>query len=216
MVSLSQKELITELRESDDDFENIVIGTFSLGTEFFEDTLLDILRKKDAKNIMVLVDRGNYEETFGTAKEAGVSYLLEPVTAFHRFHPKFILLTSENSGKLFIGSGNITQNGVMRDGDVFSLIDTDSSKDNPEIISVFNDMKGFFKALSSNNLIASANHRKKVQRSLNYEWLGDHKTGSTEGKIKLLHSIELSILSQIEKILENEKITRITIASPFF
>ena len=216
MVSIIQKEFITELRESGDEFENIVIGTFSLEASFFEEIFLDILSKKDAKNIMVLVDRRNYEDTFGTAKEAGRSYLIEPVKAFHRFHPKFILLTSEDSGKLFIGSGNITANGVMRNGEIFSLIDLDLSRENPEIINVLKDMKGFFSALSSNNLLASLSHREKVESSLSYAWLAEHEIEPNKGKIKLLHSVEHSILSQLKKVLDEEEVNRITIASPFF
>lgn len=217
LVSLSQKELLTELKEIGDEFENIVLGTYSLQPQFFEDVVLNILQQKDAKNVLVMVDGRHYIETFKSAKEAGVTYLIEPIIMNYDFHSKFILLTSEDSGKLFVQSCNVTENGFMRNGDVFSLVDSDLSYDYPETIFVFQELKEFFSSLSSKQLISCTHHQKKILNSLDYPWLENAKLPEkSQLPIRLLHSVNKPILHQLQDQLSDEEIEQIVIVSPFF
>jgi len=217
MVSLVQKEIITELKECGEDFENIIAGTYSLKPQFFEEEILKIFQQKDAKRIMLMVDIRNQEETFHLARKAGVMYLIEPISLKHDFHPKFILMTSEETGKLFVGSGNLTENGLIRDGEIFTLVDYNLVKEYPDISSVFAEMKNFLVSLSQSKLIRSKKHEEHILKSFDTPWLADVEPSEADHRhIRLLHSVQRPILSQIEEILIDEDVTRIMLTSPFF
>lgn len=216
MVSIVQKEIITELKESGEDFQNIIAGTYSLQPQFFEDVVLNIFQQKDAERIVLMVDSRHLEKTFEAARDAGVKYFVEPISLKHDFHPKFILMTSEETGKLIIGSANLTENAWVRDGETFTLIDYNLAKEYPDIPSVFVEMKGFLNSLSQRRLIRSEKHEEQILESLDVPWLIDvEPTESDSRSIRLLHSVHRPILSQIKRII-HEEVTRITLTSPFF
>ncbi|MCR3906991.1 MAG: hypothetical protein NUK62_08220 [Tenericutes bacterium] len=215
MAVLTEKELLTEISESGHDFENIVIGTYSVEPEFFEEVILPVIEKKDPKNIVLLVDQKYYNETFQKARKAGTNYLIEPIRANGRFHPKFLLMTSAETAKLFIGSGNFTQNGCMRSGEVYSLIDYDLSFDHPEMISVYKDLKKFLVSLNNHNLVTSNKHKERILEAFELPWI-NKETVYPSSKIWLLYNTNKSILQQVKEIMKNEQISKITIASPFF
>ncbi len=217
MVSFSQKEIITEIKESGEEFENIIVGTYSLDSQFFEDEILKIFQQKDAKRIVLMIDSRYYPETFKKAKGVGVSYQIEPIYLQNNFHPKFILMTSEETGKLFIGSGNLTENGMLRDGDVFSLIDYDLAEEYPDINLIFSEMKGFLLSLSENGNIRSGTHKNKILKAFEVPWYVDAQLPQKKRRsIQLLHSVRQPILSQLKRILGNDDVRKITIMSPFF
>lgn len=217
MVSLVQKEIITELKECGEDFENIIAGTYSLKPQFFEEEILKIFQQKDAKRIMLMVDSRHYEETFQAARKAGVMYLIEPISLKHDFHPKFILMSSEETGKLLVGSGNLTENGLIRDGEIFTLVDYDLVKEYPDILSVFAEMKDFLISLSERDFIRSSKHEEQILKSLDVPWLVDAEPSEADHRrIRLLHSVKRAILSQVKEILNDEEVTRIILTSPFF
>jgi predicted nucleic-acid-binding Zn-ribbon protein len=217
MVSLAEKEIITELKESGDNFENIITGTYSLHPSFFEDEILNIFQQKDAKRILLMIDSRHYEETFQAARKAGVMYLIEPISLKHDFHPKFILMTSEETGKLFVGSANLTENGLVRDGEVFTLIDYDLAKEYPDMSAVFTEMKDFLTSLSQRRLIRSRKHEEQILESLDVPWLTKiETTRMNRRRVRLLHSVQRPILPQLKRILGDEEVVRITLVSPFF
>jgi len=217
MTSLVQKEIVAELKDSEKDFENVILGTYTLDTQFFEEAILRILQQKDARRIVVMTDSKSYKETFRTARNAGVTYLIEPIKAAREFHPKFILMTSKEAGRIFIGSANLTENGFLRDGELFTHIDSDFSKEYPEVLSLFVDMKDFLLSLSEKGLIRSKRHREQIVKALGVPWLVDKKpTDRNRRRIRLLNSVERPILSQINEILEKEKIRKIILCAPFF
>jgi len=217
MPSLVEQEIITELRESGEDFENIILGTYSLETRFFEEELLKVFQQKDAKRIVLMVDGRHYDETFKAARNAGIMYLIEPVFLRADFHAKFLLMTSEETGKLLVGSANLTENGLTRSGEVFTFVDSDLAKEYPDILSVFAEMKDFLTALSKKRYIRSKNHEEQIINSLEVPWLADAEiTEKRRRRIRLLHSIEKPILFQLKNMLDNDEVTKITITSPFF
>ena len=217
MESLVQKEIISELKESGEYFENIIAGTYSLEPQFFEDVILKIFEQKDAKKILLMVDSRHLEDTFSVARDAGVMYLIEPISLKHDFHPKFIFMTSEETGRLLIGSTNLTRNGMLRDGDMFTLIDYDLAKEYPDITSVFAEMKDFLVSLSQKGFIRSRNHEEQILKSFDVPWLTDiEPLKGRYRRIRLFHSVRRPILSQVKDILNKEEVTEIVLVSPFF
>jgi len=211
-----QKEIITELKESQD-FDNVVVGTYGYSPNFFEDIILRIFQQKDAKRIMVLIDPQHYEDTFQTARSAGVLYLMEPISHENLFHPKFIFMTAEDAARLLIGSANITENGFIRDGEVFTVIDYEQAKEYPIILSVFAEMRDFLISLTQNGYVRSEKHKEKILESLSVSWLSKAaRSNNSYREIRILHNLNTGILPQLNHILKGNKVERIAILSPFF
>jgi len=214
MVSMTPIEILTELRESGEDYENAILSTFSFSPSFFESKILPILRSKDIQNIMLLIDPIDHETTFKEAKQIGVLYLLEPMSIRNTFHPKFLLLTSNDAGKLIIGSANITQEGYTSNAEVLTSLDYDKDNPSAEVLSLFVEMKEFLRRLVEKGLIKSNKHIAKIVQTIDVPWL-DGKPIVAE-KVRLIHSLDVPILEQIHKTLEGQDIEQITISSFLF
>lgn len=105
-------------------FGHAVITTFCLDVEFFEGYCLEQLASlQDNNDINVLVDRREYDRLLagpssGWPARANVRYLLHPVGAAGRFHPKVFLFASKERGLLVIGSANLTRAGLTQNGEL--------------------------------------------------------------------------------------------------
>jgi len=212
MVSMTPVEILTELRESGD-YENAVLGTYAFSPTFFENQILPKLRSKDVQNIVVLIDPIDLEATFKEAKEVGIFYLLEPMATRNIFHPKFTLLTSTESGKLTIGSANITQQGYASNGEILTSLDYDKYNPSTEALSVFIGMKEFLQRSIEKGLVRSSKHAAKIHQAINVPWL---KSEPKCDRIRLIHSLDMPILEQIRMIVEGQEIERIIISSFLF
>jgi len=69
MTAAQPLELLTDIKESSDEYEHAIFGTYSFDPAFFEGKLLPILQKQDATNILVLVNRSEYEQKFSEVHE---------------------------------------------------------------------------------------------------------------------------------------------------
>jgi HKD family nuclease len=200
MVSKMSVEILSELKETEEDYTNAVLGTFEFDANFFEDHILPILDHKDIDNIILLVDRIDYENSFKKAKRAEVRYFIEPVSITNTFHPKFILLTSDAGGKLILGSANITLEGFTRNAEILTSLEY--SEDNPsqETFSVFHRLKEFLCKLIEKGFVRSEKHAKKILEAIDVPWL-KNQTKQTE-KVSLIHNLDEPILQQLRRILK--------------
>ncbi|MCW3999510.1 MAG: hypothetical protein NWE93_04670 [Candidatus Bathyarchaeota archaeon] len=208
------KEFITTLKEIDSDFDNILLGTYGFDCAFFEDVLLNIFQSKDASTIISLIDRSHYESTFKSAKNAGVSYFIEPIS--HRlFHPKFVLMTSEFEGTLIVSSANMTKNGLTEDAEIFTLIKYTQSENDKTVLSLFFEMKEFLKGLVTKGYIKSDKHIDRLNKTLQVPWLNQSPI-IPQRTDWILHNLDNGILKQTKEILSGTEVRTIKILSPFF
>ncbi len=210
MVSVSSIELLTELRECED-YENAVLATFNFNSTFFESQVLPRLRNKDIQNITVLIDNLDLEDTFEKGREIGVYYLLEPISRRDTFHPKFILLTSPESGKLMIGSANLTHEGYTSNSEIISNLEFFEGTPSIDALPFFYDMREFLKKLIGKEFIKSTKHAEKILEALDVSWLNKDLTHSKENA--LIHSLDVPILEQILSVLKEQKIERVVLSS---
>jgi len=103
-------------------YSSAIFGTYTFDGEFFEEDVLPVLDQLDIANIVVLTDTKSYAEAEALT-EAGQSYYLEHVRCPKIHHPKFSLLLGHDHGRMFLGSGNLTEDGWQRSGELMTVID---------------------------------------------------------------------------------------------
>ena len=115
-------ELLTDIRETAEDYDNALLASLSYEPRFFESRLLPALQGKDISDILLLLDAADYQQSFTkSAKYAGRMYFIEPITSDKTFHPKIYLLTSVNGAKLIIGSANLTSDAFTKDAEIVTV-----------------------------------------------------------------------------------------------
>lgn len=220
MPATIEKELITELKENLQDFDTIVLATYGFEPSFFEEIILDILQQKDAKRIIVLMDPKHYEDTFTRAKPAryaGVQYLIEPIFTRNIFHDKFIFMISEEGGRLFLGSTNMTEDGFIRNGELFTAIDYEQAKEKPVILTVFAEMRDYLVSLVQKGYLRSSKRKDEIIESMSTGWIS--KIPLSDDKYReaqIIGNLNDGILPQIKELLKGNDVEKIFVLSPFF
>ena len=214
MVTRTPINLIEELREAREEYDNVLIMTDEFDPVFFENKILPVFQ--DAQNVIVFVDSRVYASTFKDAKLAGTHYLLEPVFLKNIFHPKIILLLSEKLGKLILGSANLTERGFTSNAEIVSIFEFDVEDEDLDVHQVFVDLRDFLKAFVDGGFVRSKMHLEKVIRALGQApWLSDRVVDSVSRRVRLLHNLKEPILSQSFDLVK-EGIQEVVIMSPFF
>ncbi len=112
-------------------FENAIFLTYNLDLAWFEALIHRQLRQRGLRRCLVLADEGQLSSTLdgqgAILKGAGLSYLVQPVRVAGAFHPKAILLTNNETARLYVGSGNLTSQGYGQNLEVFSRWEVNSN-----------------------------------------------------------------------------------------
>jgi len=206
-----QLELLEEL-SGGELYSSAIFGTYTFDGEFFEEDVLPVLDQLDIANIVVLTDTKSYAEA-ESVTEAGQSYYLEHVRCPKIHHPKFSLLLGHDHGRMFLGSGNLTEDGWQRSGELMTVIDyPDEQADTQPIFS------------SLRRFIENSQTRMHSSRALNAideafrdaPWLSDTTSATPGSGTELLHNHSEPLLPQILDRIDDTEIEEITVCSPFF
>lgn len=209
---ISQTDILEEIKETSDEYQHVILGTYSFDPDFFEEKILPVFRTKDAETILVLTDKNEYQNRFSDMSRAGQEYYIDYCYAAQTFHPKFILLTWSEGIKLFLGSNNLTKQAWFESGEMVSSITYYFSEKDKYKEKILSDFKGFLSKILEKNYLKSQKHGKKIQEVL--EKIPEFKDG-LDSKVKLLSNIDEPILNQVNQII-NEPIKSVTISAPFF
>jgi hypothetical protein len=104
------------------DFTGLIIGTFGASLDFAEAQLFRQLSKSTV-NRVVLADQRQLEEFLSTQpalRRLNRAYIASPVRSPHAHHPKYLLLAGPDSGRLLVGSGNLSISGYAGPGECFT------------------------------------------------------------------------------------------------
>lgn len=111
-------------------YHSCLLTSYSFDFSYFEERVLPILRSSNIKNVNVLVDGKQLEQTleYTTGKEfrQHKTYSIHPIYAEGVFHPKILLLTGIKHGLLIIGSGNITSSGMSCNDEIWGAFHLDN------------------------------------------------------------------------------------------
>ena len=103
--------------------ENCIFLTYNVDLLFFEYIVFEPLYAAGCRNILIMCDPGQYQVALRDASElrhAGQRYPILPARTSLTgvFHPKLVLQTSANSGRVFLMSGNVTKAGYAANWEV--------------------------------------------------------------------------------------------------
>lgn len=215
--------------------DQTIIATYCAGLSHFDHAVLPALQREGEGRVSVLMDETTLEAAFAEASATfapGVRYRLLPVRppASHAFHPKLYLLMGPSAATLLVGSANLTLFGLRENLEViepFSLSE-ESTSDLP----VFRDALDFLERLSAvdGTLASSLAGDLSAARGRLARWErrqaasgetpreATHKTTreTPPPPVRLLHSIDRSLLDQLSEALPAEGVRRVTCIAPFY
>ncbi len=196
-------------------YENCVILTYNADLFFFEQVVLPTLRSHGCDNNLVLMDLRQYETSLVSAAShlgsLGKSYSVLPIRALGAFHPKLILQTGPNSGRLILGSGNLTVRGFSSNWELFTEIHRDKDGTNDGF---FQQVWSFIRSVSTNTVRTV--DRQFSQFEETSHWLTETAEVPDSFRLLIARSGGPSIIDQLRELVGNSKVQRLIVISPFF
>ncbi len=125
-------DILGLLGESDIAAHSSIILTYEIDLPLYDGLIRRRLKQAGATNQMVFCDLRRYIaelEALSSTRFFGKAYSITPIHQKAAFHPKLYLLLGRKKGCLFIGSGNTTIGGLLRNAEVFGRFEFDSEKD---------------------------------------------------------------------------------------
>jgi len=203
-------KLITESK----DINDVIILTYNVDLMFIQSMLLPKLKNCGHPNLLIFSDINRATESFQSQHKwvqgIGSRYRLVPVSLVKNgsFHPKAILLSSEEKATLLIGSGNLSFAGWRENGETWIGYDSDTPIEKA-VFSAFHDyLKELIQLIPLNASIAES-----IKNIYANKWASDLPQSNI-----LLGRIQ-SGPRLIEKMFGNIDLVglqRITICTPFF
>jgi len=211
-------------------FTGALFTTFVFNSDYFEGTLLPILRRKSVKGeTVVCIDAGSYRET--TSDEglrptrAGRDYYLSPMRVENgRFHPKVYFFGAEDRAVGFVGSANLTESAFDRNQEIVTRFDVQESDDQPPTpdLHALAGIRRFYDTLLSHPVAETMGTiaREKTQDVLDAtEWLMDPDPLPEDSpRTAVLNNFTAPVLPQVRSRIANrdETIQQAHIIAPFY
>ena len=209
---ISQTDILEELKKSSDEYQHVLLGTYSFDPDFFEEKILPVFTTKDAETILVLTDKNEYQKRFSDMSTAGHEYYIDYCYASQIFHPKFILLTWSEGIKLFLGSVNLTKQAWFDSAEMVGSVTYLYNTPDKQAEKVLSDFREYLSKIIEKQFIKSKKHESKILEIIKKLPQNYDKVNS---EIKLVHNIDEPILEQIKKVID-EPIESVKILAPFF
>ena len=206
-------------------FHSAIFTTFSINLYYFEQQVLPLLGSKGIHYISVLADSNMLNaqlDTFSLLSEQRKrSYAIHGIQCKGAFHPKIIFLAGETTLLLLIGSGNLTSSGHGKNLEVWNAIFIDNINDEKLgfVIQAWNYLKSIHSDLG-----LSAQHKlKSIEENCSLldngdkiSLVGSYNLNATDKISFLVPDNSNSLFNQLSDRIDNEKINKITIMSPYY
>lgn len=194
----------------DGPYTSILIGTYGVDLDFFENHLLHRIPSRLRSRIL-LADATQLHNTASSGykpRRTNRTYVLAPVYTPSAFHVKFILLTGPEEGRLLVGSGNTSVGGYVGAGEAFTTYDftPESQGQAPQFASV----KRFLEQLHEMYPIDSQAWNLIQTQLAQAPWIPDQATGST-----ITHNLHTSHLAQLAEAVDSGVVTDVIAYAPF-
>jgi hypothetical protein len=204
--------------------ENCIILTYNADLLFFEYMVFDPLYAAGCHNVLVMCDPAQYQLALrdtSQLRHAGQRYPILPArtSPAGAFHPKLMLLTSAEGGRLFLTSGNLTKAGYTTNWEVASLFEYTTKKPDLTALRVcqwaFDTLSTITSASDSSGLA-----RKSLDQLWSTTgWLRQERSGSGASRVWPLHNVARPLLSQVLEQYRRDDgspIREAVVVSPFF
>lgn len=196
-------------------YENCVIITYNADLYFFEQVVLPTLRSHGCNNNLVVMDLRQYEASLLSGgnhlASLGKTYSVWPVSVPGAFHPKLILQSGQQNGRLILGSGNLTVRGFSSNWELFTEIPRSGDGDNDHL---FQEVWSFVRSVSESVVGAAESQLRQVEETSN--WLLGTTQPAGWPRVLVGRPGAPSIVSQLRELIGGSKVRRIVVISPFF
>ena len=159
---ISQTDILEELKKSSDEYQHVLLGTYSFDPDFFEEKILPVFTTKDAETILVLTDKNEYQKRFSDMSTAGHEYYIDYCYASQIFHPKFILLTWSEGIKLFLGSVNLTKQAWFDSAEMVGSVTYLYNTPDKQAEKILSDFREYLSKIIEKQFIKSKKHKSKI------------------------------------------------------
>jgi HKD family nuclease len=202
-----------------------LVATYEFDPIFFERRLFRTKGFGSADRILVLMDRGRYQELVNqgiTASGFNRRYLVVPVSSSGVFHPKLYLILGKQRVTGVVGSSNCTNAGIAYNMELcstFSIQPEDPDFQNSVAMPVLRQIYEAFRSFSSRATIPAETLERHFFRPIEeeYSWLHRSVVGLDQrAEVELFHSHDGPLWSEIERRLAPLEVLKITVLSPFF
>jgi len=195
---------------------HVLVTTFNIDFIFIENIILRRLRSCGHPSLTVFADADEAAAAYASQARwlstIGRHYRVVPVRMEpgYRFHPKVVLLSGEDSARLFIGSGNLTFGGMRQNEE--SWLEFESATDGT---SVFEASRRFFEGILD-RLTREHPARGDVSEAFaadKHAWARElHEADGLVWKVGSGSALAEQMIEQVS----SAPIERITIASPYY
>jgi hypothetical protein len=213
MVTPDSINLIEEFSLNQKNNDYILLTSFCFDPIFFDNFLLPKIRTNNPfAEIIVLIDAGQYGKSLERfTDQTGRAYQLIPIYLDNGvFHPKLFTFISKQGKKItaYVASSNITLTGFSRNAELVYRYQGENENYDVNL----NVIKQFYEKIISDGFLRD---EKAIQVF--------HKVLETlpmvnieNNKVKFLHNVDSSILSQILLEIMPESISECFFFAPFF
>jgi hypothetical protein len=201
---------------------NCVALTYSLDLPFFEYMLFEHLYNGECRNVVLLCDPGQHETALDDVPaltHLGQRYLCLPVTAARAaFHPKLVLLTSDDAGLLLLGSGNLSRAGLTHNREVWTTFRYASNAPDESARAACRwafEYLGRLEEMDRSPLL----RERLDQLWRTTAWLREEPARPEDRDHWLLHNLDRPILEQLLELweeLDGSPVQEVTVVSPYF
>ena len=207
-------------------YHSAVLTCYTFDPIFFNTYFMPRLRACGITNVVVMMDASNYDQLLAEYPNYKLDTSNQTYTLIRQepnrhgvFHPKIIVLIGQESGMLFVGSGNLTYSGFSLNEEIwgaFSLNGSDSL-----YAPLFTDTWSYLSHISHSEPLLV---RQQFQWMLeNSSWLndvlissGNHDVVIDGETFRFICNEKDSIINQVNAFIGNASVSSIQIVSPFY
>lgn len=208
---------IIDIIAEQNDITHVFILTFNIDFIFIQTVLIPALRWCGYPSLTIFADAQQVMNSFNEQKDwvdgVGIRYRVIPVDMGNHFafHPKAVLLSGEKTGRLLVGSGNLTHGGWVENAEIWVQYESEDDGCGPFLL--IRDYISKIITFSCNSIRISHELLDAFNPDM-HEWITPAPDNSSN--LVTRFNDTFSIYSQISEILKNEKIDRLVICSPYY
>lgn len=206
-------------------FHTCIATTFDISFEAYESIVLSRLREAGCNNNVILADARMVAQAleggFSLPKQAGRQYSVVEAQARDGgvFHPKIILQLGATSGRLIVGSANLTAAGLAGNLEIVGVVD--AGEEDPTGVPLLRQALGYV----GYTMDASAHTaRQQIEWAIQKSpWLRDGQdsedpVAADDGLAALLHRTSggAGIAERFRMLVGSEKVRRLLVMSPYW
>ena len=197
-------------------WDHCLILTFGANLPFFENSIWRQFGSR-CPNKIILADHNQLLKGWKSYANDGLvrllnqKYIAEGISIPMSAHAKMVLLTTQEKGRLLIGSGNLSLDGYASGGELFT--EYEYSQENTENLAAFISSWRFIEEMIERRYISPAAERYLRHLQENTSWLF---RAAPDIWNPTRHNLDVSFIEQLKEVIEGEPVDELWIHSPFY